>query len=149
MLESHAMQVPAEKAPAATSEGHPAGVGAWLRTRTAAQWYCLLVGGFLLIRAGSTLIAGASFVAPGDGWRAAFQLAVAAFLLPSSRSRIVAYRAVIAVAAIYSVVTALGIADGHDVLGLIPVDARDKIVHPLIAIAALVISIFEARRPHP
>lgn len=146
MLESHAGQAPAEKAPRARREGRPARVGPWLQTRTAAQLCCLLIGGFLLIRGGSTLIAGASFAAPGDGWRAAFQLAIAAFLLSSSGSRIGAYRAVIAVAVIYAVVTALGIVSGHDVLGVIPVDARDKIVHPLIAVLALAVGMFEARR---
>jgi Domain of unknown function (DUF4383) len=101
---------------------------------------------FLLIRGGSTLIGGASFAAPGDGWRAALQLAIAAFLLASGGSRVAAYRAVITVAVIYAVVTVLGIASGHDVLGVIPVDGRDKIVHPLIAMLALAVSIFEARR---
>lgn len=42
--------------------------------------------------------------------------------------------------------TAFGIASGHDVLGVIPVDAREEIVHPLIAILALAVGSFEARR---
>lgn len=146
MLESHAGRAPAENARRIGSEGGPARAAAWFRTRTAAQFYCLLIGAFLLIRGAGTLIAGASFDTPGDGWRAAFQLAVAALLLPASRSRVGAYRAVITVGVVYALVTALGIANGNDVLGVIPVDARDKIVHPLIAMLALAVGIFEARR---
>lgn len=40
-------------------------------------WYGVLVTVFMLVRAGTTLIGGARFALPGDGWRAVFQLVVA------------------------------------------------------------------------
>ena len=49
------------------------------RTR-AAWWYCLVVALFLSIRALSTLVVGAHFTLPGDGWRSIWQLALAAIL---------------------------------------------------------------------
>ena len=140
------LDAPVEKASSVSAERRRTGVGPWLRSRTLAQGYCLAIGAFLLIRGGSTLIAGASFARPGDGWRAAFQIAIATLLLLSSGSRRAAYRAVLAVGATYAIVTVLGIANGHDVLGTIPVDTRDKIVHPALAILALLVCIFDAAR---
>ena len=118
------------------------GAASWLRSRTLAQCYCLLVGVFLLVRGASTLVAGASFALPGDGWRAAFQLLAAALLLLCSPSRAAAYRTVIAVGATYAVLSVAGIANGHDVLGILPVDTRDNIVHPALAILALIVGVY-------
>jgi hypothetical protein len=112
-----------------------------LRSRTLAQCYCLLVGAFLVVRGGSTLVAGASFALPGDGWRAAFQVIIAALLLFSSGLRTAAFRAVIVVGTVYLIVSILGIANGHDVLGIIPVDTRDEIVHPVLAVLALIVCV--------
>ncbi len=45
--------------------------------------------------------------------------------------------------ALYALVTVLGLINGHDILGLAPVDTRDKIVHPLLALAGLAIGVRE------
>lgn len=140
------LNAPVEKAARVNAASRRTGVGPWVRSRTLTQGYCLLIGAFLLVRGGSTLLAGASFARPGDGWRAAFQIAIAALLLLSSGSRPAAYRAVLAVGATYAIVTVLGVVNGHDVLGTIPVDTRDKIVHPALAILATVACIFDASR---
>ena len=117
---------------------------------TPAQSYAILVGAFLTLRGASTLLAGASFARPGDGWRAVYQLTVAAVLLLSARRRSSARAAVLAVGAFYALVTLLGILGGHDILGVVPVDARDKVVHPLLALAGLAIAAWETRAPrHP
>jgi hypothetical protein len=107
-----------------------------LRAITGPQWYCLLIGLFLLIRGASTLLAGASFAAPGDGWRASLQLAVAAVLAYGLVRRPAARIAVLAVGVLYTAETTLGLVNGRDILGLIPIDMRDKIVHPVIAVLA-------------
>jgi hypothetical protein len=110
---------------------------ALLRRGTAAPLYAGVVGGFLFVRAMTTLVVGASFVLPGSGWRALFQLVVVAVLAAGLRSREHTPQVVIAVGGLYAVVTAIGIASGHDLLGVIPLDARDRIVHPLLAVAGL------------
>lgn len=53
--------------------------------------------------------------------------------------------AVAAVGVLYALQTVLGLLGGDTILGLIPVDMRDRIVHPTIAILALAI-VFAGRR---
>jgi hypothetical protein len=116
--------------------------GAW----RAPQWYCLLVAAFLAIRAVTTLAASASFAFPGDGWRSVFQLIVAGVLLLGIANRRSAAAAVLAVAVVYAVLTLLELFHGADILGVIPVDARDRYVHPLLAIAALACLVADRRK---
>jgi hypothetical protein len=108
-----------------------------MRWLTAAQTFALLVGLFLAVRAITTLAGGASFGFPGDGWRAAFQLLVAGALGLALVRHEWSRRIVLAVCGAYVVLTVLG-AGSDSVLGVIPVDARDRIVHPLIAVLAAV-----------
>jgi hypothetical protein len=127
---------------------HPTGSNPRKRSRVfmrrpPARWYAIVVGAFLAIRALSTLVAGASFATPGDGWRAVFQLFVAAALLLALSTRFSTARTDFAVGVLYVLVTVLGLVDGHDVLGVIPVDSRDKVVHPLIAVSGLAVGLRE------
>jgi len=131
-------------APAASPHRSVAGL---LRSLSAQQCYCLAVGTFLLVRGLSTLAAGASFALPGDGWRAIFQLLVAGCLLLAMPARRAADRAVIGVGALYAVISVVGIVDGHDLLGVIPVDSRDKVVHASLAIVALALGARALARP--
>jgi hypothetical protein len=108
-----------------------------MRWLTAAQTFALLIGLFLAVRAITTLVAGASFALPGDGWRAAFQLLVALALGLALVRREWTKPIVVGVGVAYLVLTVLG-DPGHSVLGVIPVDARDKLVHPVIAVLAAV-----------
>jgi hypothetical protein len=112
-----------------------------------------VVGLFLLIRATSTLIGGATYALPGDGWRAILQLALATVLIAATTVRRPARTAAIFVGLIYAAQTLLGLRM-HDILGIIPVDSRDRIVHPTIAILALVAAAATRRggidlRPQP
>jgi hypothetical protein len=105
-----------------------------LPATTPAQCYCLAVGLFLLIRAGSTLIGGATYALPGDGWRAILQLALATLLIAATTVRTTARNAVIFVGLIYA--------------------AQTLLVHPTIAILALVAAAATRRggidlRPQP
>ena len=106
------------------------------RGTTVARCCCLAVGLFLLVRGATTLTAGAGYGLPGDGWRAILQLVLATLLLASITRRRAARNAVIIVGLIYAAQTLLGLGM-HDILGIIPVDSRDHIVHPAIAILAL------------
>jgi hypothetical protein len=107
-----------------------------MRWLTAAQTFALLIGLFLAVRAVTTLAAGASFGLPGDGWRAAFQAGVAAALALALLRPQRIERIVLAVGLTYAAITVLG-AGSDSVLGVIPVDSRDRVVHPLIALLAL------------
>jgi hypothetical protein len=113
---------------------------------SAVRWYCLGVAVLWIVRAGTTLAAGADFGFPGDGWRSVFQLTVVAVALWGVRHRDSAYRAAIAIGVTYAVLTVLELFHGNDLVGVIPVDARDRVVHPLLAIVALACVLVAARR---
>ena len=117
------------------------------RAVTPARCYCLGIGLFFLVRGGSTLTGGARYGLPGDGWRAILQLAIATLLLAAITRRATARNAVILVGLIYATQTLLGI-HMHDILGIIPVDSRDHIVHPAIAILALMAAVTTRRARH-
>jgi Domain of unknown function (DUF4383) len=114
---------------------------------TPARCFCVGIGLFLLVRGGTTLIGDAGFGLPGDGWRAILQLVLATLLLAATTRRSAARTAVIVVGLVYAAQTLLAIGR-HDVLGVIPVDSRDHIVHPAIAILALAVVLAASRR-HP
>jgi hypothetical protein len=106
----------------------------WTGVASILRWYGVAVGGFLFVRAISTLAGGASFAVPGTGWRSLFQL-VAVAILVAGIVRPKAMRiAVAAVTVIYLLATVSELVNGTVLLGAIPVDMRDRIVHPLIAI---------------
>ena len=113
---------------------------------TAPRWYCLAVAVAWLIRAGTTLADGASFARPGDGWRAVFQLIVVVVVLVGIRGNGPALRATVAVGVTYAVLTGLELLDGHTLFGVIPVDTRDRFVHPGLAIAAAACVLANRRR---
>jgi hypothetical protein len=106
----------------------------WTGTAGILRWYGVAVGGFLFVRAISTLADGASFAVPGTGWRSLFQLAAVAILVAGIVRPKAARVAVAAVTVIYLLATVSELVNGTILLGAIPVDMRDRIVHPLIAI---------------
>jgi hypothetical protein len=113
----------------------------------AARWYCLVVLLFLGVRALTTLAVGAGFGMPGAGWRAVWQLLLCA-VLAVGLVRPRAVRAAVAVVGVgYLVATALEMLHGADLLGIIPVDMRDRVVHPLLAVAAAGCLLIDAVRP--
>jgi len=59
------------------------------------------------------------------------------FLLAVAPKRATAKGGVLAFALIYGLVTVIGLIDGEDVLGLIPVNAEDNILHIVLTLAAL------------
>lgn len=101
---------------------------------SALRWVAGLGAAFLAARAITTLLAGASWDAPGDGWRSIWQLAIVA-LLAHGLARPAALRTAVAiVGAIYLACTISELANPDDLLGVIPVDMRDRIVHPALAL---------------
>lgn len=119
----------------------------WSGWPAAARWCCVALGAFLAVRAVSTLAVGASWALPGDGWRSLWQLAMAAVLAVGVARASAAPAAVALVGAVYAAATVLELFNGVELLGAIPVDMRDRVVHPLVAIVAAVCVLIARRRP--
>ncbi len=107
--------------------------------RTAAQWFCLVVGVLLALRGAQQLLAGASFDTPGDGWRASQQLLAAVLLLVGQRTERGARLVLIPFAFFYLALSIVGDINGREAFGLLPIDKRDEIIHPVYAVLALVL----------
>jgi hypothetical protein len=117
-----------------------------LRDRTAAQWFCLIVGVLLALRGVQQLAAGAHFGSPGEGWRASQQLLTALLLLFAQRTERGARLVLIPFALFYAVLAIVGDINGREAFGLLPVDARDKVIHPIYAVLALLLLALGWRR---
>ena len=110
----------------------------WTGVASVPRWYGVAVALFFGIRSISTLAAGASFAVPGDGWRSVFQLVVVAIAAVGIVNPRATRVTIAAVAVIYLLVTASQLVNGTVLLGAIPVDMRDHVVHPLIAVLGVI-----------
>lgn len=119
----------------------------WAGAASVPRWYCVAIALFLGIRAITTLAAGASFAVPGDGWRAVFQLAAVAVLAAGVASPRVTRVSVATVTAIYLLASLSELVNGTVLLGAVPVDMRDRVVHPLIAAAGVAALVIGRRMP--
>lgn len=109
----------------------------WTGAANAPRWYCAAVALFLAVRATSTLVAGASFALPGDGWRSLWQLAMVLVLVAGITSPRIAPMSALVVGLVYAMATGLELFHSTDLVGVVPVDIRDRFVHPLLAGLAL------------
>lgn len=115
--------------------------------RTPAQWYCLLAGVSLLLAGIFGFIADSSFDTGNNVQGDLFlgfevnaihnlvHLASGLVLLAASRTRRLARTVAIAFGVVYGVVAIIGLIDGSDVLGIIPINSADNVLH--VALAAL------------
>jgi hypothetical protein len=126
------------------------------RDWTPAQWFSIVVGPILLLVgilgfvADSTFDVGSNDANGGHlqgdgflgfevtGWHNLVHIASGLFLLGCARRRSTAKVATLAFGAIYALVTVIGLIDGNDVLGFIPVNAADNVLHALLTIGSLV-----------
>jgi Domain of unknown function (DUF4383) len=132
------------------------------RGRSAAQWFCLIIGGTLVLAGLLGFLAEATFDTsagsdPGavdgenfilfevNGWHNVVHILSGAFLLALSGKHRTARTAALAFGAIYAVVTVIGLIDGHDVLGLIPINPADNVLHILLTITALAVGLISDR----
>ena len=115
--------------------------------RTPAQWYCLLAGLSLLLAGIFGFISDSSFDT-GDGVQGdlflgfevnaihnLIHLASGLVLLAASPKRASAHAVALGFGLVYGLVAIIGLVDGSDVLGLIPINSADNLLH--IALAAL------------
>jgi hypothetical protein len=121
------------------------------RRRTPAQWYCLLAGLALLLAGIAGFIADSSFDT-GDGIQGGELLSIfevngihnlihvasGLLLLAASPKRASAKTVAIAFGLVYGIVTIIGLIDGKDVLGLIPVNSADNVLHIALSLLGLI-----------
>jgi hypothetical protein len=129
---------------AAGARGHNGGAD---RKRTPAQWYCLLAGLTLLLAGVLGFVADSAFdtgnningdelvVFEVNGWHNLVHIASGLVLLAASPKRASARAVAIGFGLVYGLVTIIGLIDGQDVLGIIPVNPADNVLH--IALSAL------------
>jgi hypothetical protein len=130
--------------------------------RSAAQWFCLIIGGTLVVVGLLGFLAEATFDTsagsdPGaldgenfilfevNGWHNVVHILSGAFLLALAGKHRTARTAALAFGAIYAVVTVIGLVDGHDVLGLIPINPADNVLHILLTVTALLVGLVSDR----
>ena len=117
--------------------------------RTPAQWYALLFGVVLLLVGLLSFISDSTFDTGSDingdkflgfevnGWHNLVHIASGLFLLAVHRRRDTAKTGVLAFGLIYAVVTIIGMIDGDTVLGILPVNAADNILHLALSVLAI------------
>ena len=117
--------------------------------RHPAQWYCLLAGAALLLAGLLGFIVNTSFDLPaGDGdkllgifevngWHNVIHVLSGLVLLGASRTWSLARTAALVFGITYGIVTIIGLIDGSDVLGLIPVNPADNILHIALSLAGI------------
>jgi hypothetical protein len=119
--------------------------------RTPAQWYCLVFGATLLVAGvlgfafDSTFDTGSNLngskligIFEVNGIHNLVHVASGLVLLAMAPKRATAKAAALTFGVVYLAVTIIGIADGSDVLGLIPVNSADNLLHVAISGLAIV-----------
>ena len=132
-------------ATSASTTGHGASTTAG---RTPAQWYAYLVGAVLVLAGILGFLADSSFDTGnginGDtllglevnGIHNLVHIASGLLLLAVAPKRKTAKAGVLAFGAVYALVTVIGLIDGEDVLGLIPVNGPDNVLHIALTLVA-------------
>jgi len=80
-----------------------------------------------------------------NGWHNVVHILSGAFLLLMSSRHGRARTGALAFAAIYGLVAVIGLIDGHDVLGIIPIDPADNVLHVLLAGTGLAVGLLSDR----
>ena len=128
------------------AHAHSARAGTRDRSRTPAQWYCLLAGVALLLAGVLGFIVDSSFdtgeAVDGDlflgfevnGIHNLVHIASGLVLLAAFPRRAPARAVAIGFGLVYGLVAVIGLIDGSDVLGIIPINSADNLLH--IALSA-------------
>ena len=117
--------------------------------KTLAQKYCLLAGVALTVAGILGFLAEGSF-ATGDelqggsflgfevnGWHNLVHLASGLLLLGAANTRPTAKTVAMGFGFVYALVTVIGLVQGDEVLGIIPVNGADHVLHFLLAAAGI------------
>lgn len=133
----------------ASAQSHPSSHGHTdTGGRTPAQWYATIIGATLVLVGILGFLANSEFntgngvdgdnliVFEVNGIHNIVHLLSGLFLLSMAKKRATAKTAVLAFGVIYAIVTLIGLADGEDVLGLLPVNGADNALHILLTVLA-------------
>jgi hypothetical protein len=131
--------------------GTGAGAQSHDRGRTPAQWYCLLAGAALLGAGLLGFIVDSAFdtgngidggkllgIFEVNGWHNIVHILSGIVLLAASPKRASAKAVAIAFGVVYGLVTIIGLIDGSDVFGIIPINPGDNILHIALSLAGIV-----------
>lgn len=126
-----------------------AGPRAATAERTPAQWYCLLIGAVLLLvgivgffvdsgfDTGSGIQGDELIVFEVNGIHNLIHIASGLVLLAAAGKAASAKAVATAFGVVYGLVAVIGLIDGETVLGLIPVNAADNVLHIAIALVGI------------
>jgi hypothetical protein len=132
------------------------------RGRSTAQWYCLIAGATLLLVGILGFLVEAKFDTssgsdPGsidgenfiifevNGFHNVVHLLSGAFLLFMSSSHARARTGALAFGAIYGLVALIGLIDGHDLFGIVPINPADNVLHIVLAGSGLAVGLLADR----
>jgi hypothetical protein len=130
-------------------------------TRTPAQTYSLVFGATLLAVGILGFIANSSFGSGGNvngsdfivfevnGWHNLVHIASGLLGLALWRTPAGGRAFALGFGAVYGLVTLWGFVDGNDVLGLIPVDTADNLLHLAISGLGIAAGVVSSTEPHP
>jgi hypothetical protein len=122
--------------------------------RSIAQWFCLIFGitliivgllGFLVEPKFDTSVGGDPGQVDGEdliifevnGWHNVVHLLSGIFLLVFAGRRRPARMAALAFGVVYVIVSIIGLIDGQDLFGLVPIDRADNVLHIVLALTAI------------
>ena len=125
---------------------------------TPAQWYCLLAGAALLLAGLLGFIADSNFdtgeridgskllgIFEVNGFHNLVHIASGLVLLAAFRKRTPAKTIALAFGAVYGLVTIIGLIDGSDILGLIPINPADNVLHIALSLAGILAGLVSPR----
>ena len=128
------------------------------RGRSTAQWFCLVFGltlivvgllGFIVEPTFDTNAGGDPGQVDGEklllfevnGWHNIVHILTGALLLAGSPKHATARTAALVFGVAYAAVTLWGLIDGQDILGLVPVNPADNILHLVLAALAIAVGL--------
>jgi Domain of unknown function (DUF4383) len=129
--------------------------------RSPAQVFCLVIGATLVIvgivgffaesafDTGSNVQGSDLIIFEVNGWHNIVHLASGLFLLALAGTHETARVAALLFGAVYAVVTVIGLIDGNDVIGLLPINAADNVLHLLLTVAAFAAALAPVTRAAP
>jgi hypothetical protein len=139
---------------------------------TPAQWYCLLAGLGLLLAGIFGFLADSTFDTGGtvdpnaggnadgqlqgdsflgfevNGWHNIVHLLSGIVLLAAFRKNNIARKVALAFGIVYGLVTLIGLIDGNDILGLLPVNPADNILHLVLSALGIITALLSRDRDH-
>ena len=142
------------------------------RGMTPAQWYCLLAGAALLLAGIFGFLADATFdtahssdtdragnadgTLQGDGflgfevnaWHNIVHVLSGLVLLAAFRRRGAAKTVALAFGLVYGAVAIIGLIDGNDVLGIIPVNGADNLLHIALSVLGILTGLISRGDEH-